>query len=218
MTVIQDLRSQTPKRSTTRSLSSVKRIARHHSATTSGDFWSFWNNRWKGLGWLTGGYHEIILRDGTVQVCYEPNMVTNGVGNHNSDTYHICVVGNGSFTEAQEKAFEERCRLAMQRFNIPVELVLGHKEFRGAATACPGISMDTVRYRLKKKNVVAAKKVEDDKLNLSGYQWGELEKNIESLLKEKVITSQDWLAKARNKSLTVSELAWLNNVILQRLR
>lgn len=158
MTKIIDIRNQTPKRSSKRSISAITHIARHHSATATGDFFTFWNNRWRGLGWLTGGYHEIIYPDGTVELCYDPDMVTNGIGNHNSYTYHICLVGNGSFTPAQEKAWEDRAKLAMERFDVPVERVLGHKEFSGAATACPGIDMKQVRLRLKEVIEMSDKK------------------------------------------------------------
>lgn len=132
-----------------RSVAGITKIARHHSATATGDVWAF-QNHWRGtLGWGTGGYHEIILRDGSVQLIYRDNVTTNGVGNHNSKTYHICVVGNGSFTAEQEKAFDERARAAMQRFNLKVDDVLGHNEFSGhASNSCPGINMATVRNRL----------------------------------------------------------------------
>lgn len=146
---IVDIRSKTPKRSGKRPISAITHIARHHSATESGDFFTFWNGRWAVLGWQTGGYHEIIKRDGTVELCYDPDMVTNGIANHNGHTYHICLVGNGSFTEAQEQAWRERASLAMQRFHVPLERVLGHNEFSGAATACPGVEMQQVRARLK---------------------------------------------------------------------
>ncbi|EPH90235.1 N-acetylmuramoyl-L-alanine amidase, partial [Enterococcus faecalis 06-MB-DW-09] len=132
-----------------RSVAGITKIARHHSATATGDVWAF-QNHWRGpLGWGTGGYHEIILRDGSVQLIYRDNVTTNGVGNHNSKTYHICVVGNGSFTAEQEKAFDERARAAMQRFNLKPADVLGHNEFSGhASNSCPGINMATVRSRL----------------------------------------------------------------------
>jgi hypothetical protein len=149
MAKIQDIRSQTNGGSSKRSLSKINKIGRHHSATTEGDYFSFWNGRWKGLGWKTGGYHELILRDGTVQICYDADVITNGIGGYNSRTYHICVVGNGSFTSEQEAVFEERCKLAMDRFGLSVNDVLGHKEFSGTLTACPGIDMDLVRNRLK---------------------------------------------------------------------
>lgn len=147
MAIIQDLRPITPRSNGTRSINTIDNIARHHSATTSGDwehFWSFWQSK----GWGTGGYHEIILRDGTVQICYDPNEITNGIAGHNSNTYHICVVGNGSFTEIQEKVWEERVLLAIESFGLSIKDVKGHKEFSGASTACPGIDMNNVRNRL----------------------------------------------------------------------
>lgn len=149
MVKILDIRNKVAPSKTTRKISQITKIARHHSATTNGDYFAFWNNRWKGLGWGKGGYHEIILPDGTVQLCYDPIYPTNGIGNHNTNTYHICVVGNGAFTAAQERAFEERCLLAIQNFGLSVEDVLGHNEFSGTATSCPGINMDSVRNRLK---------------------------------------------------------------------
>ncbi|MCZ8541952.1 N-acetylmuramoyl-L-alanine amidase [Psychrobacillus psychrodurans] len=149
MAKIQDIRNKVAPSKSTRKTSQITKIARHHSATTSGDYFAFWNNRWKGLGWGKGGYHEIILTDGTVQLCYDPIYPTNGIGNHNTNTYHICVVGNGAFTAAQERAFEERCLIAIQNFDLSVDDVLGHNEFKGTATSCPGINMDSVRKRLK---------------------------------------------------------------------
>lgn len=149
MTVIRDIRNLVAPSKTKRKLTDIKKIARHHSATTTGDYFSFWKGRWKGLGWTKGGYNEIILPDGTVQICYDAIYPTNGIANHNTNTYHICVVGNGAFTVAQERAFEERCLLAMKLFGLGVEDVKGHNEFKGTATSCPGINMDVVRNRLK---------------------------------------------------------------------
>lgn len=129
--------------------SKVTKIARHHSATKSGDVYTF-ERYWKGTrGWNTGGYHEIILRNGDVQLCYDYNVVSNGVYGHNQTAYHICVVGNGSFTDEQEKAFEERAKYAIKRFGLSVNDVLGHNEFSGQNTACPGINMNKVRDRLR---------------------------------------------------------------------
>lgn len=145
---IQDLRSITPRSNGTRTRSQVKNIARHHSGTTNGSWHSFWPT-WRDVRkWGTGGYHEIILRDGTRQICYDDHEITNGVANHNTAIYNICLVGNGSFTAAQEAAWDESCRAAMKRFNLPVSAVRGHNEFSGTNTACPGINMNLVRSRL----------------------------------------------------------------------
>lgn len=148
MTTIHDIRKITPRTNGTRSLKSITHIARHHSGTDTGDFEAFWNYWHNDKGWGTGGYAEIILRDGSVQICYDPEEITNGVKNHNATTYHICVVGNGSFTAAQERTWEERALFNLKRFKLPVSKVLGHKEFKGASTACPGVDMGVVRNRL----------------------------------------------------------------------
>lgn len=147
MAIIHDLRPETPRSNRTRNESDITSLARHHSATPTGDWKHFWTY-WQTKGWGTGGYAEIILRDGSVQLCYDPNEITNGIAGHNSNTYHICVVGNGSFTEAQERTWEERALLAMKRFKLSIKDVKGHKEYTGASTACPGIDMGVVRNRL----------------------------------------------------------------------
>lgn len=152
MTKIVDLRGDSRIMGPTnpnRSVAGITKIARHHSATATGDVWAF-QNHWRNVNkWGTGGYHEIILRDGSVQLIYRDNVTTNGVGNHNSYTYHICLVGSGSFTSEQEKAFDERARAAMQRFNLKPADVLGHNEFSGhASNSCPGTNMAAVRSRL----------------------------------------------------------------------
>lgn len=152
---IQDIRKQMPGGASKRNVSQIKKIVRHHSGTNEGDALSFAKYHTRNLGWSTSGYHEIILRDGTVQLCYDPNVITNGVANHNSYTYHICLVGNANFTKEQEKAFTERALYNMKRFSLSVNDVLGHNEFRGhESNICPGINMKIVRNDLSKSAAV----------------------------------------------------------------
>ncbi|KYG33881.1 N-acetylmuramoyl-L-alanine amidase [Alkalihalobacillus trypoxylicola] len=148
MSKILDIRKHTHGGFSKRVLTRITSIARHHSATKGGDYFSFWTGRWRGLGWKTGGYHEIILPDGKVQLCYDPNVITNGISNHNNNTYHICLVGNGDFTDEQEEAWIERVEYNMKRFNLGIANVKGHREYSGANTLCPGIDMNTVRQQL----------------------------------------------------------------------
>ncbi|MCZ8535493.1 N-acetylmuramoyl-L-alanine amidase [Psychrobacillus psychrodurans] len=185
MVKIQDIRNKVAPSKTKRKISQITKIARHHSATTSGDYFAFWNNRWKDLGWGKGGYHEIILTDGTVQLCYDPIYPTNGIGNHNTNTYHICVVGNGAFTAAQERAFEERCLLAIQNYSLSVDDVLGHNEFSGTATSCPGVNMDSVRKRLEA--LLAPKQVGG--ISTDKIMWGKTELKLGQ--KGKITVLQD---------------------------
>lgn len=214
-----DIRHKTPRTNGTRKESSIKKIARHHSATTSGSWETFWPHWNKVRGWGTGGYHEIILRNGDVQLCYDPEEITNGVKNHNSTTYHICVVGNGSFTEAQEKAFDERCKLAMKRFRLFAEDVLGHNEFSGTSTSCPGIDMNMVRTRLLKGNAVASTESKEV-VNMafsSPALKAETETTIGSKARREIIVNaavkagahESWLDKLKNEKITDMDILGL---------
>lgn len=180
MTKIQDLRALTSrmaKSSTSRDINKITTIVRHHSGGMTGDFNSFWIY-WKSKGWTKGGYHEIILRDGTRQICYDPIYPTNGVGGQNSYIYNICLVGNGNFTAAQEKAWTEACLEAQKRFKVANRNVKGHNEMPGANTACPGINMHVVRNRL-----LNAAKAPRDYLQVGdkGKQVGELQTDLTKL-------------------------------------
>ena len=98
---------------------------------------------------LNISYSEIIHRNGDVELCYVPTVVTNGVGGHNKKTYHICCIGNGSFTAAQEQSLLERIRFNMNRFGVPISRVKGHNEFLGhRSNVCPGRNMNTLRNQL----------------------------------------------------------------------
>lgn len=171
MAKIQDIRTRTPFGNPTRNLSQIKYIIRHHSATPTGNFdtfYSYWKNS---RGWITGGYHEIILRDGTVQLCYNPNQVTNGVTGFNSVAYHICMVGNGSFTAAQEKAWDERVKYNMDRLKVSAANVRGHGEMPNQSTTCPGINMNTVRNRIKNGTSTSPAPDQNTGSHKAGVKW-----------------------------------------------
>lgn len=189
-----DIRNRTPRTNGLRALSQIKTIVRHHSATTSGNFDSFWRHWNVTNGWGTGGYHEIIWRDGTVELCYDATVITNGVGGHNTNTYHICMVGNGSFTEAQEKAWDERVAYNMKRFKIKVNSVKGHGEMPGASTSCPGIDMNIVRARIS-NGTVGGVEVEAPSKPSAGKG------KTDAQLADEVIAGKHGSGDARKKSL-----------------
>jgi len=143
----------------TRATNQIRTIGIHHSATNIGGQMIF-ENHWRNLGWRNGGYHEIVLQNGDVEICYVPTVVVNGVGDHNLDSYHICVVGNfrpnGSQPNAaQIRSLLERIRVNMNRFTIPIGRVLGHNEFDNTpnfnhrSNSCPGQSMDNLRNQIR---------------------------------------------------------------------
>src|SRR5690625_3325580 len=78
-----------------RSVSQIEHIAVHYSATQAGNsdaFERYWKNS---RGWQTGGYHEVILLNGDVELNYDPTVISNGVLNYNTSTYNMCYVGDG---------------------------------------------------------------------------------------------------------------------------
>jgi len=147
----------------TRTTNEIKNIAIHHSATTTGNQMVF-ENHWRSLGWQVGGYSEIILPNGDVELCYAPAVVTNGVGDHNTNAYHICAVGNFRNNGTQPSAVQmasllKRISFNMERFGISAEAILGHNEFANTArfnhqsNICPGITMSELRNQLRSEGV-----------------------------------------------------------------
>lgn len=131
-----------------RNWSQITGISRHHSATTSGDAFAFANYHVGTLGWPSCGYHFVITRDGTIQWANSINRVSYHTGRHNTPLIGICVVGNGSFTQAQERSFFDLvvALRATEGINVSIANIKGHREYSGHSTnACPGINMNTVR-------------------------------------------------------------------------
>lgn len=147
-----------------RAKSRVTHIARHHSGVNVDQSMSILEGYWKSAhGWNTGGYHVVIHMDGSVDLNYDYDTISNGVGNHNSYIFNISVLGNGKFTAAQEKSWTIVCKEAQRELGIPTKNVWGHKEFAGHAyNSCPGIDMNTVRAALNSGKPVAGSNTTPD--------------------------------------------------------
>lgn len=127
-----------------RKLSQIKNMAVHYSATATGNTATF-ENHWKNSRkWVTGGYHEVVLTNGDVELNYDANVISNGVLNHNTSTYHICYVGDGQPTKAQRKTLVERIAYNKNRLGINDKNVKGHREFSGASTQCPAVNVQNL--------------------------------------------------------------------------
>lgn len=159
MSKVIDLRKRMPGGASKRREDQIRKIGVHYSGTKSGNALIFARHhttpRPNGLGWSTSGYNEVILLNGDVEICYDPNVITNGVLGHNPTTYNICYVGDGLPNAAQRKTLEERVRFNMQRLKLKASDVLGHREFPNQSTACPGLSMTLFRAELTNTQPVA---------------------------------------------------------------
>jgi len=142
----------------TRQQSAIRRIGIHHSATASGTtaiFENFWQTIPHVMGGV-GGYHEVILLNGDVEINYLPTRISHGAAGQNDDTYHICVVGN--FTQTQLEGIQlqvllDRIRFNVDRFaNVTFNRVLGHRELPGQSTLCPAVNMNHIRDQAGQSN------------------------------------------------------------------
>ena len=151
----------------TRTRSKITAIAWHYTAVARKNkafittHETYWRNH---HGWKRGGYHFYIDADGKIYQNYDYETVSNGVGGNNSYIVNICVEANSAndYSQAQIEAREWLTRKVMKELNIPASRVMGHKEFPGQSTACPGYSkaqMDTFRRDLGSGELVSTKPV-----------------------------------------------------------
>jgi len=127
MAKIIDRRKQAMGGGSKRKLSQIKNLAVHYSATKEGSTAAF-ERYWKGThGWNTGGYHEVILTNGDVELNYNADVISNGVGGQNTRMYNICYVGDGKPNDKQLQSLKERVNYNRNRFNISVSNVKGHR-------------------------------------------------------------------------------------------
>ena len=129
----------------TRSRDAITQIAIHHTAGPATQTRLDLEPGWRGLGWWNGGYHEMVHANGTVELCYNPEVVTNGVFGHNPHTFHIAYIGHTHPTSAQRESMIRRVNFWRSQFTQSVQ-VFGHGEL--VATLCPGIDMNIFRGQL----------------------------------------------------------------------
>ena len=140
MSKVIDKRKQAMGGHSKRQVKHIRNTAVHYSATKEGSTAAF-ERFWKGKGWITGGYHEVILTNGDVELNYDPTVITNGVLGHNTSTYNICYVGDGQPNSKQLKTLRKRVKRAKSAYKIKDSNIKGHREFRGASTSCPALNV-----------------------------------------------------------------------------
>ncbi len=143
---IVDVVDQLPKHPTdtypTRSLDEITHITIHHSDAPPNvppervAKFHVERRNWPGIG-----YHFYIMPDGTIYQTNRLTTMSNHVYMNNRYTVGICLAGD--FTEhlptpAQLRSAAQLVAWLMQELNIPLENVMGHKEYPNQNTACPG--------------------------------------------------------------------------------
>jgi len=142
---IQDITDQLPKHPTarydTRTLNSISHLAIHHSAAPANVAPASIAAYHVSQGWPGIGYHFLVEADGTIYQVNRLETIAYNVYNNNRYLVGICTAGNFNDvipTPLQIERLGDLVAWLMQELKIPIEMVLGHKEYPENATACPG--------------------------------------------------------------------------------
>lgn len=138
----------------------IKHLILHCSATPEGRYFDKYDIlRWHtakppvGHGWKTGGYHKLILLDGTIEHIYPYERVTNGAVGFNFDSIHFCYIGGvgkdqqpkDTRTKEQKETMTKLVKETIKFF--PKLLIAGHRDLNGlrgrpVRKACPSFDTD----------------------------------------------------------------------------
>jgi N-acetylmuramoyl-L-alanine amidase len=107
----------------------------------------------KAKGWADIGYHFVIRRSGEVEAGRRESLVGAHAPQANGHSVAVCMVGGVSeadftkaednFTPEQYEALKTLLRQLMDRYSIPADMVLGHRDLKGVAKACPSFDVRT---------------------------------------------------------------------------
>lgn len=136
-------------------------------------------------------------------------------GNMTSISIEICESGN--YEQAVENAADLVARLLKDRHWQVKHNLKRHFDWSGKI--CPRLMYDGGKWTGWEdfKQKVQQKLEEDDStMILSKYQRDALVTTLTDLNKKGLFTDQNWIKRAQDGSLTVSELTWLNTMIIAR--
>jgi N-acetylmuramoyl-L-alanine amidase len=148
-------------------------------------------------------------------------------GNRTSIGIEICErdVTLGEYAQALENAIDLAAKMLHER-GWGVDRLRRHYDW--SQKNCPRLMNIDNRWtgwqqfkdRVKSKlEELSSKKIEegDEEMKLADGQWKMLETNINTALTKGIISDKTWLEKVKQRTITNSELNWLNNVIAMRL-
>jgi len=133
-----------------RPVNEVTDITLHHTA--SGPDWTperLANLHIKDRKWPRIAYHFLIYEDGRVFQTNNLESHTYHNGYNNSKAIGIAMVGNyqtGYPTKKQIDSVVSLCKY-LKRSNTSITRLIGHKEYPGASTACPGGNINISKFR-----------------------------------------------------------------------
>lgn len=106
----------------------------------------YWKNH---NGWKDPGYHYIIEASGKVHNLHPIEKISNGVKGHNANSIHICYIGgvDKKNKPIDNRTYDQICEqinlINVLKAQFPNAVVCGHRDFPGAAKACPSFDVKT---------------------------------------------------------------------------
>lgn len=124
----------------------ITHIVVHCSATPEGRRHNAEDlRRWhKQKGWSDIGYHHVVLLDGSVEPGRPESVAGAHVAGHNSNSIGVVYIGGvakdslapkDTRTQAQKSALLKLLKQLKAKY--PSAQILGHRDFKGVAKACP---------------------------------------------------------------------------------
>lgn len=98
-------------------------------------------------GFIRGGYHSVIRRDGTLEKGREAHLIGAGVYGYNDVSYHVCIVGGQSTEKKWEFNYNDvqmdklRTHLEDLIIKYPEAKVMGHCDFPEIKKQCPAFDV-----------------------------------------------------------------------------
>ncbi|RME49611.1 MAG: hypothetical protein D6791_00365, partial [Chloroflexi bacterium] len=127
-----------------RSLEDITHITIHHSAAPaniSAQTIANYHVNSKSHQWPGIGYHFYVKPDGSIDHTQDMGLISYHVYKNNEYTVGVCVAGNFTDvipTPAQINATAHLVAWLMQELKVPIDNVMGHKQFPYNTTSCPG--------------------------------------------------------------------------------
>jgi hypothetical protein len=145
------LPSRTPDPEPRRTPDQITHISVHHSAVEGATIQSYADYHVNTLGWAHIGYHMVIKGD---QIYQTNDLLTKSYHTSGNNGYTVSVSVSGDLSKRPLSDMERNCLYSviltyMDLFNIPVENVLGHREYPDNNTSCPCIDMNQVRSDIR---------------------------------------------------------------------
>jgi hypothetical protein len=125
----------------------ITHISVHHSAVERGTIQGYADYHVNELKWYHVGYHMVIKGD---QIYQTNDLLTFSYHTSSNNDYTVGVSVSGDLSKRGLTDDERNCLYAaivtlMKQFNIPVQNVLGHREFPANNTSCPCLDMNRLR-------------------------------------------------------------------------